>query len=110
MPGGGHPRRERRRDERPALFRDFEALAEQRLRGGGAEAHEDPRLDQRDLGFEPWPACRNLRSVRLRVDAPLAARLPLEVLHHVGDIDELPVDPGLLEGAVERLARTADTL
>src|SRR4029079_1536941 len=97
MHGGGHARRERRRDERPALLRDLEALAEQRLRGGGAETDEDPRLDQRDLRFEPWPACRNLRSVRLRVDAPLAARLPLEVLHDVGDIDEFPVDPGLVE-------------
>ena len=48
------------------------------------------------------------RGVRLLVDAPLAARLPLEVLHDVGDVDGGAIDAGLRERAVEQLAGRAD--
>jgi hypothetical protein len=38
------------------------------------------------------------------VQATFAARLPLEVLHHVGDVDLLAIDPRLLQRVVEELA------
>ena len=42
------------------------------------------------------------------MNAPLAARLPLEVLHDVGDVDRRPVDPRLDERAIEQTARRPD--
>ena len=41
---------------------------------------------------EPGLAGAHLAGVRLLVDAPLPPRLPLEVLHGVGDVDRAPVD------------------
>src|SRR4051795_10800668 len=99
MDGGGDARRERTGYERAALLRDLERLAEQRLRGGGAETHEHARLDQRDLGFQPRPARGDLGAVRLGVDSPLAARLELEMLDDVGHVDEFAIDASLFERA-----------
>jgi hypothetical protein len=42
------------------------------------------------------------------VDPSLAARLPFEVLHHVGDINLLPLDAGFLQGPVHYLSRGTD--
>src|SRR5262249_19279934 len=75
---------------------------------GRAEAHQSSRLDERDLGFQPWAASSNLGSVRLRVDAAFSTRLPLEVLDHVGDIDGLAIDASLFERAVEQLPCRTD--
>src|SRR5207247_1262722 len=44
----------------------------------------------------------------LLVNAPLAARLPFEVLDGIGDIGLGTVDAGIVEGAVEQLARRPD--
>ena len=96
-----------RRTRRAAAV-TLNARAEQRLRRGRAEADDHARLDQRDLGVEPRPAGGDLAGVRLLVDAPLAARLPLEVLDDVGDVDRCAVDAGVLERAVEQLAGRAD--
>ena len=62
-----------------------------------------------DLGLQPRAAGPHLVRGRRLVDPALAARLPLEVLHHVGDVDPAPVDAGLGEGPVEQLARTGPT-
>ena len=45
------------------------------------------RLHHRDLRFEPRPAGGDLRQFGFCVDAPLAARLPLEVLDGVRHVD-----------------------
>ena len=45
------------------------------------------RLDRADLRVEPGAAGVDLHRVRLLVDAPLAARLPTEMLHHVRHVD-----------------------
>ena len=66
------------------------------------------RLHERDLGVEPRPAGRDLAGVRLLVDAPLAARLPLEVLDDVGDVDLRAVDPRLRERPIEQRAGRTD--
>ena len=65
-------------------------------------------MDQGDLGVEPRPAGGDLGRVRLGVNPPLAARLPLEVLHRVGDVGLTPIDTGFLEGAIEQLAGRPD--
>ncbi len=38
----------------------------------------------------------------------LATRLPFEMLHRVGDINIVTIDPGFAESAVEKLSRRAD--
>jgi hypothetical protein len=48
---------------------DFEGLAEQGLSSGGAEADDDLRLDQLDLGAEPREAGLHLAVARLLMDA-----------------------------------------
>ena len=97
-----HQRREGRRDELAAMPGDAECRAEQRLRRGGTEADDRQRLDQRDLGIEPRPAGRDLARFRFLVDAPLAARLPSEMLHHIGDVYLRAIDAGRVERAIEQ--------
>src|SRR5262249_49352203 len=72
-------RRQRRLDALTSLTRHPEALSEQRLSGRCSETDEHTRFDERDLDVDPGAAGGDLRRVRLRVDAALAARLPLEV-------------------------------
>src|SRR6266850_6534614 len=91
-----------------ALLGDAEAGPEQGLRRGRAEANHGLRLDDVELGLQPRQARADLRLVGLGVDAPLPARLPLEVLHHVGDVDVAAVDAGLGQRAVEQLAGGPD--
>ena len=78
MDGREHERPERRRDERSTLSRHLELAPEQRLRRGRAEADDHARPDQRDFGVERRPARADFGGIRLLVEAPLAARLPLE--------------------------------
>ena len=40
----------------PAMLGQTKTCAQQRLRGGSAQAHDHFRLDRGDLGFEPWAA------------------------------------------------------
>src|SRR6266566_1556858 len=93
------------RQELAAALRDSEGRPPQRLRGRGAEADQSPGFDDRQLGFEPGPACRDLDRVRLLVDPFLASRLPFEVLHDIGYVDLPPVDAGFLQAGVEKPPR-----
>src|SRR5436190_9759459 len=95
-------------DRLASLPRDAEVPPEKCLRRGGAETDEHPRLDNLELGLEPRPARGDLGPVRLLVDPPLAAGLPLEVLDDVRHVDLAPVDPGFLERLVQELPRRAD--
>ena len=108
MDGGHDMRCQRRADEMAALLGHPEAAAKQRLRRGRAEADQNVRLDERELLLEPWQARLDLHRAGLAVNPALAARHPLEVLDHVGDVGPLPVDPCLLERPVEQLAGRAD--
>jgi hypothetical protein len=80
-------------DRLPALLRDPELPAEERLRCDRAQADQHARLDDREFGVEPRPARSDLRPVRLLVDPPLPARSPFEVLDRVGDVDLRAIDP-----------------
>ena len=101
-------RRELRGDELAAPLRHAERFPEQRLRRRRAQADDRARLHGLDLGQEPGHAGADLGGVRLRVDAALAARLPLEVLDRVGHVDGAAIDARLLEAAVEQPARRSD--
>src|SRR4051812_8948287 len=68
-----------------------------------AERHGELRLDQVELLVEPPAARFDLVVVRLLVDAALAARLELEVLHGIRDIDARAIDAGFGKRAVEHL-------
>src|SRR4051794_5472851 len=103
-----HVRRQVRLDRLAALARNAEAPPEERLRRRRAEAHEHGRLHDRELRVEPRPARGDLRPSRLRVDPPLAARLPLEVLDDVRHVGARPVDPRLLERLVQKATRGTD--
>ena len=111
---GGRMRRQR--DElgevgvdRPApVAPDPDVRAEQRLRGGGAEADQRLRLDDLDLGLEPREAGRHLPAIGLLVDPALAPELVAEMLDRVRDVDVLAGDAGPLEALVEHFARGAD--
>jgi hypothetical protein len=106
--GGEHVLGEVRRNRNTALARDPELAPEQRLRSGRPEADEHPRLNSLELGFEPRLAGRDLRPVRLLMDAALPPCDPLEVLDDVGQIDMLAVDPSVCERLVEELPGGAD--
>ena len=70
-----------------ARARDGRRAAGERAGGGRAERDGELRLEQAKLVVEPPAAGLDLGIVRLLVDAALAARLELEVLHGIGDID-----------------------
>jgi hypothetical protein len=105
---GQHVPSERRRDQLPAVTGDAECRAQERLGGSGAEAYHHTRFHQCHLAIEPWPAGGDLAPIRLLLDAPLAARLPAEVLRHVRDVRLRAVDSGLGERPLQELSRRAD--
>src|SRR5687767_4099267 len=107
MYGRHHERRKARCQESAALAHHGEALAEQRLPRGGAETHDDLRPHELDLHVQPWHAGCDFARAGALVQAPLAARLPLEMLHDVRDIDGRAVDSGRIERAIEKLSRGA---
>src|ERR1700704_1939214 len=95
-------------DELATLQSHTEVAAEQRLRGGGAQEHEEVGLHHRDLGIEPGATGVDLGGIGLLVQATLALWLPFEVLDGVGDIDAAAIDPRLLERLVEDTSGGAD--
>jgi hypothetical protein len=97
-----YPRRVGGSDELAPRHRHAELRAEQRLGGGRTEAADHRRLDRRNLGVEPRAAGLDFALRGCLVQATLAARLPLEVLHRVGDVERRAVDAGGLERAVEK--------
>src|SRR5690348_14230429 len=101
-------RRPVRLDELAALLGDAERLPEERLRRGRAEADDDGGRDQLDLPLEPGMARLDLHRARFRMDAPLAARDPFEMLHRVGDIGDRALDPSIDQRLVEELPGWSD--
>src|SRR5438552_10005058 len=75
-----------RRREATAVLHEPEAGAEDRVRRRRAEAYQDARPDQGQLGLEPWPASGELAHARRLVDPTLALLDELEVLHGVRDV------------------------
>ena len=94
-------------DRLAALPRDAKLPAEQRLGSGRAEADEHPRLDRRELAFQPRPAGLDLGPRSASGGCGACRARPLEVLDHVGDVDRLAVDAGVDERLVEELSPRA---
>src|SRR5581483_2086045 len=90
------------------LLRHAELLAEQRLRRGRAQTDDDVGLHHRELRLEPRPARGLLAPRRLRVDPPLASRLPLEMLDRIRHVRRGAVDTGELERLVQQAPGRAD--
>jgi hypothetical protein len=90
------------------LAADRDRAPHQRVGGGGAHGHDQPRLHQLDLTEQPRLAGGDLARVRLLVDAPLATQGELEVLDRVGDVDLAALDAGLAQGPIEQLPGGAD--
>jgi hypothetical protein len=93
-----------------AVLRDPDCGAEQRLRGGGAEADDDVRVDEPQLLDEPRPARRDVAHVRRLMDAPLAGSglAEPEVLDRVGAIGDGAIDARLVDGLHEQPAGRTD--
>src|SRR3954470_1158241 len=108
MQRGEDVRRERALDELAALQRHLEVLADHGFGGGGAQRDDDMRLDAGDLALEPLVAGVDLALRRGLVQAPLAARLPLEVLHRVGDVEVIALYARGLQRTVEQASRRPD--
>src|SRR2546423_5086390 len=108
MKGGEDIWRESAFGELPTLCRDLELAADHCLRGGRAEADDDVRLDRGDFALEPLVAGVDLALGRRLVKAPLAARLPLEVLYGVRYVDVVALHSGGLERAVEKPSGRTD--
>ena len=105
-------RMNRRRDGRgPGVGRKFPVVlaepisrTQQGLCRRCTQAHDDSRLDQRDLGLEPRTARVDLRCVRFLMDSAFAPFLEFEVFDDVGDVYGGSVDAGVAQGAIEQLA------
>jgi hypothetical protein len=87
---------------------DRDRLAGERQDGGGAEGHDELRAHQLQFLHEPGAVMLHLAGGGLRVDAPVAALLELEVLHRIGEVGLGPLDPSLGERAGQELARGTD--
>src|SRR5262249_52620448 len=94
--------------EAPAPLSDLELGTKQRARRGRSQAHDQLRRDGADLPFQPLIACRQLLLRRGLVHAPLAARLPFEMLDGVGDIRSAAVDVCLFHRAIQYAASRTD--
>src|SRR5690242_2060022 len=95
-------------NEAATVFLNRGRLSEHRVRRGRAHRNDEPRLYQGDLALEPRTACFDLELSRRFVDAAPAARLELEVLDGVGDVDACAIDASITQTAVEELPCRAD--
>src|SRR5262245_47906204 len=90
------------------MLRDPKRRAEERLRRSCPQTHDRLWFDDRQFHVQPGPAGGDMVRTRLFVDAPLAARLPVEVFHDVGDVDLLTIQACRFERAIEQLTGGAD--
>ena len=96
-------RRQRRFHKLAAMLRHPKITAKQSLRSSSSQADNYLRLQHGYLGIQPRPASIDFRCIRLLVDAPLAARLPLEMFHCVGDISLAAIDAGFFQSRVQQI-------
>src|SRR5437868_6886961 len=102
MEGGEDERRMRAFDELASHHGHAKIFAKKSACCCRAQACDDLGLHGPDLGFEPLAARVDLALRGRLVKAALAAQLPFEVLHCVGDVEVFAVDAGRLERAVEQ--------
>jgi hypothetical protein len=87
---------------------DPEVPAEERLGGGRPQQDQDLRIHHADLRVEPGAASADVAQVGLTVDPALSPSLPVEVLHHIREVDVVAWDAGLRERSVEQRSGRSD--
>ena len=102
MNRGRHGGSERGFQKLTAVLGHAKLAPKQGLRGGGSHTNYHLRTHDGNFGVKPWPACRNLRGIRLFVNAALASRLPFEVLYGIGDVNFGSINSRFNQGAVEK--------
>ena len=111
--GGGEPRVrvavvEDAAVEFTTVLGESEVAAEERLRGGRAQANDYFRFYDEDLGLQPGTTGLDLAGGWFFVETPFAARLPAEMFHGVGDVDFAARDAGGVERFIEQATGGAD--
>src|SRR4051812_24901856 len=96
------------RERFTAHLRDRHRAPHQAARRGRAERHDQFRFYNRALLLGPPAATVDLVSVWLLVEAALAARLELEVLHRIGDEGLIARNAGVGERLIKHPARRPD--
>ena len=114
MDRGQHSLRQGRFNPFSAMLRHPKCPAQQRLGCRGPKTYDHLRMQHRNFRLQPGTARRDITRARSLVDAPLPARLPLEMFHRVGDVDRAAIDTGFLErddvfGIVKPQAATIGT-
>jgi hypothetical protein len=85
------------------------ALADQRLGRDIAEEDQRGGGDQRQFGQQDFQPLLDLADARRAILQASAAAIGGGAhLHHIGDVNLLPVDRGILQEAVEQLPRPPD--
>src|SRR3954471_23630446 len=86
----------------PSLV-DRHWLSGQRQSRGRTERHHDPRMNELQLLHQPPTIMLYLARGRFLMQSPLTALYKFEMFYGVGQVDLAPVDPDLLESAIEQL-------
>src|SRR5256884_2453753 len=83
-----------------------EILAQQGLRGGSAQAHQNFRFHYRELCVQPGTAGIDLPVARFLVDASFSALIwrPVEMLHHIRNIYITSRDANLCQSLIQQLS------
>jgi hypothetical protein len=90
MQGGQHPPDADRGSEfqhLPTLLGDPEGGPQKRLGGDGAQTHDECRVDEGQLGLEPWTASLDVGDLRCRMNPTLAPLGETKVLDRIRDVD-----------------------
>src|SRR5215475_10083041 len=82
------------------VLRDAERRSEQSLGRGCSERNDQLWMHGFEFRVEPWSTGGDLLHGWLFVDAHLAARLPLEVLDRICDIDFAAIDLSFFKSLV----------
>src|SRR5213594_1093423 len=81
-----------------------EILAQQGLRGGSAQAHQNIRFHCRELRIQPGTAGIDFPVAWFLVDAPFSALIwrPVEMLHHIRNIYITSRDANLCQSLIKQ--------
>jgi hypothetical protein len=82
--------------------------SEQTLGRSGTQADNELGMNGGNLRFQPWAAGRYFKRVWFLMQPNLAARLPFEMLHSVGDVHLRSIDPRGLEALIKKLTGRSD--
>lgn len=88
-------------DQAPSFPGDAERSSQHGLRRSRSETYDYLRLDQSDLRIEPGSARPDFYGVRSLVDTAFSTRLPLEMLHDVGDVGLAAINARFIQSLIQ---------